>query len=84
MRYDPKVDVLRLARDWLCDEANGWWLMVVDNADDSEVFYPKPTEQSGRPSTTPYRLAAYLPNSRVGSILFTSRSKEAASRLASG
>ncbi|KAF2685485.1 TPR-like protein [Lentithecium fluviatile CBS 122367] len=83
-RYNPKVNVLRLVRDWLCDEANGRWLMVVDNADDSEVFYPEPTEQDGRPVTTPARLATYLPNSRNGSILFTSRNKEAASQLASG
>ena len=58
--------------------------MVVDNADDSEVFYPKPTKQDGPPLTTPTRLATYLPNSRSGSILITSRNKETASRLASG
>jgi hypothetical protein len=41
MRFwgDPKADVLRLVRSWLCDKRNGRWLMVVDNADDASVFF---------------------------------------------
>lgn len=36
---DPKADVLRLVRSWLCDESNGRWVMVVDNVDDADVFF---------------------------------------------
>jgi hypothetical protein len=36
---DPKADVLRLVRSWLCDKRNGRWLMVVDNADDTSIFF---------------------------------------------
>jgi hypothetical protein len=38
-RYDLKVSVLQLVKDWLCDDANGRWTMVLDNVDDVEVFY---------------------------------------------
>jgi tetratricopeptide (TPR) repeat protein len=39
-RHDPKVSVLQLVRDWLCDEANGPWTMILDNVDNVNVFYP--------------------------------------------
>jgi hypothetical protein len=84
-RNNPKVDVLRLVSNWLCDETNGKWMMIVDNADDIEVFYPKRTgtiDESLAPIST--SLVAYLPQSRNGSILITSRSKDAAASLAGG
>ncbi|KAF2190151.1 TPR-like protein [Zopfia rhizophila CBS 207.26] len=68
-RNNPKIDVLRLVSNWLCDESNGQWTMILDNVDEVETF----------PS-----LAAYLPQSRNGSILITSRNKDAAARLAGG
>ncbi|KAL9591261.1 MAG: hypothetical protein Q9179_007901 [Wetmoreana sp. 5 TL-2023] len=37
-RDDPKVDILQLVRAWLCDESNGRWVTIVDNADDSSVL----------------------------------------------
>jgi hypothetical protein len=84
-RDNPKADVLRLVRDWLRDEATGRWAMVVDNVDDVETFFPSRKRQrddvSGDPPTS---LAAYLPQSRNGSILVTSRGKDAAVRLAGG
>ncbi|KAH8683388.1 hypothetical protein BGZ60DRAFT_524713 [Tricladium varicosporioides] len=84
-RNDPKVDVLRLVSNWLCNETNGKWLMVVDNADDVEVFYPKQTRTINKSSPPgPTSLATFLPQSRNGSILITSRSKDAAARLAGG
>ncbi|KAK3943421.1 hypothetical protein QBC46DRAFT_456950 [Diplogelasinospora grovesii] len=64
---DADADVLRLT--------NGRWLMVLDNADDGRVFYAK---QAGNRQP----LAAYLPQSENGSILITSRNRDAATRLA--
>ena len=29
-RNDPEVDVLRLVSNWLCDETNGRWMMILD------------------------------------------------------
>jgi tetratricopeptide (TPR) repeat protein len=82
-RNDPKVDVLRLVSNWLCDETNGRWMMILDNADDVEVFYPTLARKKDKSLTTASApLAAYLPQSRNGSILITSRSKDAAARLA--
>ena len=36
---DPKADVLRLVRSWLCDESSGRWTMVVNDADDADIFF---------------------------------------------
>src|SRR5205085_146487 len=83
-RNDPKTDTLQLVRDWLCDEANGRWTMVLDNADDVDVFFPTQNLGLGsrfeQSASTARQLAAYLPKSH-GSILITSRNKDAAARL---
>jgi hypothetical protein len=83
-RSDPKVNVLRLVYDWLSDEENGQWLMILDNADDIEMFYPRwsPNRRKTYPATTPQPLASFLPKSRNGSIVITSRSMDVAERLA--
>jgi tetratricopeptide (TPR) repeat protein len=84
-RNDPKANVLQLVSNWLCNETNGQWMMVVDSVDNVETFFPSREHQqdeahvSLRPS-----LATYLPQSHNGSILITSRSKDAAVRLAGG
>lgn len=84
-RNDPKVSVLQLVSDWLCDEANGRWTMVLNNVDNVEVFYPKQSRgqdsKSEHSSSISSPLAAYLPQSHNGSILITSRSKDAAAKL---
>jgi hypothetical protein len=80
---DPKVDVLRLVRSWLCDDSNGQWTMVVDNADDANVFYhdiPK-SRAAGNLNQPAEPLSDYLPQSPNGSILITSRSRTLAQRL---
>ncbi|KAF2820914.1 hypothetical protein CC86DRAFT_238954, partial [Ophiobolus disseminans] len=84
-RHDPKADVLRLVSDWLHNEANGRWTMVLDNVDDVATFFPSQKRKQHEPNQAiPTSLAAYLPQSRNGSILITSRSKDAAARLAGG
>jgi tetratricopeptide (TPR) repeat protein len=82
-RDNPKIDVLRLVSNWLCDETNGKWTLVLDNVDDIEVFYPKRSLANESPAAAA-PLAVYLPQSRNGSILIISRSKDAAARLAGG
>jgi hypothetical protein len=32
---DPKIDVLTLVKRWLERKDCGWWLIVIDNADDT-------------------------------------------------
>lgn len=38
-RGDPKVNLLRLVLNWLLDEANGEWHMIMDNVDVKSVFF---------------------------------------------
>lgn len=69
----PKV------RQWLSRSNTNPWLMIVDNADDIDVFYKQDDEET---SSDP--MAKYLPDSPSGTILFTTRSKRAALNLTRG
>ncbi|KAI5456651.1 hypothetical protein BGZ63DRAFT_395954 [Mariannaea sp. PMI_226] len=64
------ADVKTLVRAALSCKDSGRWLMIVDNADDLELLFGPAA-----------RLSQYLPFSRSGSILFTTRTHEAAVRL---
>jgi tetratricopeptide (TPR) repeat protein len=80
---DPKTNILRLVHSWLCDASNGQWTMVVDNADDADVFFSN-TSQSRVPgnSDPPVELVSeFLPQSPNGSILITSRDQQVAWKL---
>ncbi|KAH8689250.1 hypothetical protein GQ44DRAFT_637548 [Phaeosphaeriaceae sp. PMI808] len=71
---DPKADILRLVYNWLGDERNGRWLMIVDNADDDRVFSsPRAGGAAG--------LASFLPQVSNGWILVTSRDLLAAMNI---
>jgi tetratricopeptide (TPR) repeat protein len=86
-RDDPKANVLRLVHDWLRDETNGQWVMVVDNVDDVETFFPSRKRQrhgNETDASAQIPLATYFPQSRNGTILVTSRSQDAATRLVGG
>lgn len=71
-RDDPKCDILELVQKWLCDETNGSWLMVLDNADDIDTFF----NTFGH-----IPLVDYLPSVSHGSILITSRNQTAARNI---
>ncbi|KAK0744092.1 hypothetical protein B0T18DRAFT_196285 [Schizothecium vesticola] len=66
---DPKIDVLSLVKTWLQSKDRGQWLMVIDNADDAELF-----NQQGN-------LGQFVPECAHGSVLATTRNKVAGSRL---
>lgn len=84
-RSDPKANVVRLVSDWLRDETNRQWVMVLDNVDDIETFFPsRERQQDEADAGAQISLATYLPQSRNGAILVTSWSKDAATRLAGG
>ncbi|KAH8698443.1 putative kinesin [Talaromyces proteolyticus] len=69
---DSKADTLHLVKTWLSDEKNGSWLMVLDNADDTDTFFNTSDENM---------LVDYLPHVSHGSILITSRYQVAARNL---
>jgi hypothetical protein len=73
---EDKADVKSLVKAYLSQEIAGRWLLIVDNADDLEMLYKRGNE-SGESFGSP-ALADYLPFSRKGSILFTTRNHEAA------
>jgi tetratricopeptide (TPR) repeat protein len=84
---DSNADILQLVKNWLLDEKNGEWLMVIDNADDSADFFKTGTDQQhGSEAQTDKavrpKLNHYIPKCTHGSILVTTRSKEAAFKFA--
>lgn len=78
-RNHPKADIPQLVYGWLYNERNGRWVMVLDSADDGDVFY-----KTGRGGTDKKALASYLPQSRNGCVLATTRDRDLARRLTGG
>lgn len=79
-RNDPTTDVLQSVSDWLRDETNGQWVMVIDNADDVDTV----SQQDKANVSQEKPLATFLPQSLNGAILVTSRSRDAAIKLVGG
>ena len=79
-RKDPHADVFKLVHDWLRSEKNGRWLLVLDNADDAAVLSPANDGNSSNGALRQH-LSRYLPASRHGSVLVTSRTKRAAMQV---
>jgi hypothetical protein len=72
--------VFKLVHGWLRDERNGRWLFVLDNADDAAVL-SLTDDGSSSSSALQQHLSRYLPSSRHGSVLVTSRTKLAAMQV---
>ncbi|KAF2176648.1 hypothetical protein K469DRAFT_698326 [Zopfia rhizophila CBS 207.26] len=68
------VDIVVVVRKWLCNEANGRWLMIVDNVDDEITVESQKDGQS-------ISLASLLPQSDHGAIVVTSRNADVARSL---
>jgi tetratricopeptide (TPR) repeat protein len=65
------ADLIPLVCKWLCNEANGRWLMIVDNVDREITVESQKDGQS-------VSLASLLPQSDHGAIVVTSRSTDVA------
>ena len=76
---DDNADAKRLVKETLSLGNVGDWLMVVDNVDDSQVLLGVDDESHGSA-----RLIDYIPHSNRGAILFTTRSRKAATDLTQG
>lgn len=87
---DPKADPLPLVKRWLERKASGRWLMVIDNADDTQVFFGQqqqmgPAGGSGASSgPDDGNLGRYIPECPHGAILVTTRNLQTGSRLTKG
>lgn len=64
--------------DWLSDERNGSWLMILDNADDAEVWLGSTRKESTSPP-----LATFIPRGSHGSVLITTRDSQLGKHLTS-
>jgi hypothetical protein len=85
-RRDLKADIFKLVDNWLRDEKNGRWLLVLDNADDARWLLETHTTSgtvpaSGSPDWSIKPLWEYLPQSQHGSVLVTTRSRSVALKL---
>ncbi|KXX76355.1 Kinesin light chain [Madurella mycetomatis] len=76
-RNQPKADIPQLVYRWLSNERNSRWVMILDSADDPDVFY-NPTSGDTR-NKRPF--ATCLPQSHNGSTIITTRNKELAVKL---
>ena len=72
---DDRADVKKLVQDHLSSDNTGQWLLVFDNADDVGMWVDKSTPESSR-------LIDCIPRSSHGSIIFTTRDKKTAVKLA--
>ena len=77
---DLDLNTFEVVSDWLSE--HGKWLLVLDNADDLDIFFAAPT-CSGSPPVVPIKqMHEYIPRSEDGTILITTRDKRVGYRLA--
>lgn len=71
------ADVKYLVKESMSKDTAGPWLLIVDNADDSEMLFERKYGEDAK-----YALIDYLPFSPSGSIIFTTRNRKAAIKQA--
>ncbi|KAF1813614.1 HET-domain-containing protein [Eremomyces bilateralis CBS 781.70] len=74
-------DVKKLVQEYLSIDNASQWLLVFDNADDLDMWITK-TIPREEPEQELSRLIDYLPSSKQGSIIFTTRDRKTAVKLA--
>lgn len=77
---DPVIDRVKLVKEFLETPGASPWIMVVDNADDLELFESDIVE-AGPNSTSHPRLLDNIPENQSGTVLFTTRNKSNALAL---
>ncbi|KAJ4326683.1 hypothetical protein N0V84_002909 [Fusarium piperis] len=75
--YDESsgLDSLSAVKSWLESKDSGKWLMIVDNADDMQLFSPSGAGE---------KLGEYIPDCAHGTVLVTTRNLQVGSRLTKG
>ncbi|KAF2194690.1 HET-domain-containing protein [Zopfia rhizophila CBS 207.26] len=73
---EDKADVKRLVQGYLSKESAGQWVLIFDNADSIDMWIAKPESKPGSS-----RLIEYLPRSKQGCIIFTTRDRKTAVKL---
>ena len=76
---DPEASILELVSSWLSSTTSSY-LLVVDNADNIEHWWPGKYKSGGSLDDPSKNLSKYLPDN--GKVLITTRDNRVASRLA--
>jgi tetratricopeptide (TPR) repeat protein len=76
-RADQGANVFQLLRGWLQDSKNGKWLLILDNVDDARYLL----KSSSSSKQQKERILDYFPASSHGSVLLTSRTRDAALKV---
>ena len=74
---DEKADVKKLVQCYLSQESSGQWLLIFDNADDVDMWI-----SNGENKNDSHCLKDYLPRSCQGCVVFTTRNRRIAVKLA--
>ena len=74
---EEQADIKKLVQRHLSQESAGRWLLIFDNADDMDLWI----QNAGYGGQSP-GLIDYLPRSSQGCVVFTTRSRKVAVRLA--
>jgi hypothetical protein len=74
---DGHADVKKLVQEYLSKDSTGTWILVIDNADDIAMWTIDPDLDQDSDC-----LSDYLPRSKQGHIIFTTRDKKVAVELA--
>ena len=85
-RKNSKINILKLVHDWLRNEKNESWLLVLDNVDDTHLFQKiecvdQRVQRTSVDSRNSQTMSTYLSQSQNESLLITSRSKDVAMKL---
>ena len=75
------ADQLHLVNNYLSNDDHGPWLLLLDNADDADVFFRPLSELQPHGNQPTRNLASCLPRSKRGSILITTRDRRVGERL---
>ncbi len=78
---DPEASILELVCSWLSSTASPY-LLVVDNADNIEHWWPGKYKSGGSLDDPSNNLSKYLPDGLKGHVLITTRDNRVAGRLA--
>jgi len=72
------VDIKKLVQDFLSADTAGQWILVFDNADDIQMWI----DTTGPETQQPHRLIDYIPRSKTGRVIFTTRDRKVGVKLA--
>lgn len=73
------ANIKEILRDFLSQESAGHWVLVLDNADDLNMWTESNTMSTQNSSK---KLLEYIPRSKTGRVIFTTRDRKVGVRLA--